>query len=75
MEDEESGKSVKFKLSNLDSGYDYIRVFYERTSSKQWIKASTSLFYMIDQNFPIINGESNLTIREETVIPYFGIRS
>jgi hypothetical protein len=33
MEDEAAGKSVKFKLSGLDSGYDYIRVFYERTSS------------------------------------------
>jgi hypothetical protein len=33
MEDELANKSIKFKLSNIDSGFDYIRVFYERTSS------------------------------------------
>jgi hypothetical protein len=47
MEDESANKSIKFKLSNIDSGFDYIRVFYERTSSGA-NEASTTLFYMID---------------------------
>lgn len=68
MQDEQAGKSVKFKLTGLDSGYDYIRVFYERTSSSS-DQATTTLFYMIDQNFPIINGESDLIITgEESVL-------
>jgi hypothetical protein len=33
MQDEDAGKSVKFLLNGIDSGFDYIRVFYERTST------------------------------------------
>jgi hypothetical protein len=33
MQDEVADKSIKFKLTGLDSGFDYVRVFYERTSS------------------------------------------
>lgn len=64
MEDENANKSVKFELTDIDSGFDYIRVFYERTSSGA-DQASTSLFYMIDQNFPIINGRCELTLTGE----------
>ena len=64
MEDENANKSVKFELTDIDSGFDYIRVFYERTSSGA-DQTSTSLFYMIDQNFPIINGKCELTLTGE----------
>lgn len=64
MEDENANKSVKFELTDIDSGFDYIRVFYERTSSGA-DQASTTLFYMIDQNFPIINGKCELTLTGE----------
>jgi hypothetical protein len=47
MQDEDAGKSVKFLLSGIDSGFDYIRVFYERTSTGN-DQASSTLFYMID---------------------------
>jgi hypothetical protein len=47
LEEENSDKSVMFTLSELDSGFDYVRVFYERTSSGQ-SQASTTSFYMID---------------------------
>lgn len=64
MEDENANKSVKFKISDIDSGFDYLRVFYERTSTGN-DRASTTLFYMIDQNFPIVNGECTLTLTGE----------
>jgi hypothetical protein len=33
LQDENSGKSIKFTLSNLDPGFSYIRVCFERRSS------------------------------------------
>lgn len=69
MEDNVAGKSIKFKLQNIDSGFDYVRVFYERTSSGNDQVAST-LFYMIDQNFPIVDNCCDITlIGEEQVLP------
>lgn len=64
MEDENANKSVKFKISDIDSGFDYLRVFYERTSTGN-DRAATTLFYMIDQNFPVVNGECTLTLTGE----------
>lgn len=32
-QDENSGKLVQFRLSNIDSGYDYVTVYYTRTTS------------------------------------------
>ena len=61
MQDENAGKSVSFKLSGLDGGFDYIRVFYERTSSDN-SGATATAFFMIDQNFPISNGTSTITL-------------
>jgi hypothetical protein len=47
MQDENAGKSVSFELSGLDGGFDYIRVFYERTSSDN-SGATATAFFMID---------------------------
>lgn len=33
IENENSGKTIKFDISNLDSGYDYIKVYYTRQTS------------------------------------------
>jgi hypothetical protein len=33
MQDENANKIIKFKLNGLDSGFDYVRVFFERTST------------------------------------------
>jgi hypothetical protein len=33
MEDENSGKSILFKLTNIDLGFDFVRVYYARSSS------------------------------------------
>ena len=69
LEDENAGKSVKFKLSGLDAGFDYVRVFYERTTSGS-DQAAVSEYVMIDQNFPILNGVSEFTITgAEKVVP------
>lgn len=64
MQDENAGKSIKFKLTGIDSGFDYLRVFYERTSSGN-DQASNTGFFMIDQNFPIVNGECTITLTGE----------
>ena len=61
MEDEDAAKSVSFTLKNLDSGFDYVRVFFERSSSDN-SGALTTLYYMIDQNYPIIGNTSNIVI-------------
>ncbi len=54
LEDEQANKNVHFTLTNVDKGFDYVRVFYERTSSGQ-SQASAASYFMIDQNFPILN--------------------
>jgi hypothetical protein len=33
MQDEDAGKSIKFSITGIDSGFDYMRVFYERSST------------------------------------------
>ena len=60
LEDEVSDKQIQFTLSGLDSGFDYVRVFYERATSGQDGVVVKS-YYMINQNFPIIGNEANLT--------------
>lgn len=68
MQDENSDKQVSFTLSGIDSGFDYVRVFYERSSSGN-DEAVTSFFYMIDQNYPIIGNKAEIVITgEETIL-------
>ncbi len=64
MQDENSEKSASFTLNGIDSGFDYVRVFYERVSSDN-SGAVIPLYYMIDQNFPIINGKAEITLTGE----------
>lgn len=68
LENENAGKSVRFKLSNLDGGFDYVRVFYERTTSAADL-AKVTEYYMVDQNFPIVGGicEFDITGNEKSV--------
>lgn len=68
MQDENSDKQISFTLSGIDSGFDYVRVFYERSSSGN-DGAVTPLFYMIDHNYPIIGNKSEIVITgEETIL-------
>ena len=64
MQDEEAGKIIGFTLTGLDSGFDYVRVFYERTSTGNDM-ASSTLFYMVDQNYPITDGTCTITLTGE----------
>lgn len=50
--DENSNKLVRFKLENLDIGYDYIKVMYSRDTSDLDQNRITSV-YTIDQKFKI----------------------
>lgn len=61
MQDEISDKQVKFTLSGIDSGFDYVRVFYERVSSDN-SGAMIPTYHMINQNYPIINGVASMTL-------------
>ena len=64
MQDENSEKSVSFTLNGIDSGFDYVRVFYERVSSDN-SGVVVPLYYMIDQNFIIINGKAEIVLTGE----------
>ena len=68
MQDEISDKQVSFTLSGIDSGFDYVRVFYERVSSDN-SGATVPSYFMIDQNYPIINGTAVITLsgQEQTM--------
>ena len=61
LEDEMTDKQISFTLNNLDSGFDYVRIFYERASSGQGGVTAKS-YHMINQNFPIIGNKANLTL-------------
>ena len=61
MSDEDSKKSIKFKLSNLDTAYDYIRVYYTRTTSDSTQQKVVTAHY-IDDKFQIDNDYCELLI-------------
>ena len=64
LQDEISDKQVQFTLDGIDSGFDYVRVFYERISSDN-SGGIAPLYYMVDQNFPITNGRAIITLSGE----------
>jgi hypothetical protein len=35
IKDENSNKSVRFKLSNIDIGYSYVKIYYTRYSAEE----------------------------------------
>lgn len=68
MSDEIADKSIKFTLSGIDRGFDYVKIFYERRSS-DYSQALLENYFMIKQNFPIRNGKCDITLtgEEETI--------
>lgn len=61
VKDENSNKLIKFTLSNVDSGYSSVRVYYTRyTSDIDGIQVHKN--YLIDHKFPIINTQCSITI-------------
>ena len=69
LQDESTDKRVSFTLSNVDTSFDYIRVFFERSSSDNSGSTIPS-FHMVDQNYPIVNNMAEIIITgEETILP------
>jgi hypothetical protein len=54
LENENTNKAVRFKVSNIDSGFDYIHVYYARSSSGSDL-AIAETYHKVDFNYPIIN--------------------
>jgi hypothetical protein len=61
IEDENTGKSVNFTLTNLDTGFDYVHVLYARSSSGN-DQAAADTYHKILFDYPISNGECKITI-------------
>lgn len=60
MEDESSDKSVTFKLTNLDDAYDFVKVYYTRTTSGK-SQVDVTHAKEIDYKFPIESGIIKIT--------------
>ena len=61
LKDENSNKLISFTLSNVDSGYSSVRVYYTRyTSDTDGVQVHKN--YLIDHKFPIINTQCSVTI-------------
>lgn len=59
--DENSLKGFQLKLTNLDSSYDYVVVYYTRSSGASGVSPITTA-YQIDQKYRIINSECEITV-------------
>lgn len=66
LEDENSGKSVTFKLTNLDSGFDYVHVLYARSSSGNE-QAAVDTYHKVVYDYPAFNGEALITVTGKEV--------
>lgn len=61
MQDENAEKCIKFELTDIDSGFDYVRIFYERVSSDE-SQALANTYFMIDQNFPVLDNTCEILL-------------
>ncbi|MGV8961769.1 MAG: hypothetical protein ACOH2V_00040 [Candidatus Saccharimonadaceae bacterium] len=60
QQDESSYKVIKFKLNNLDLAYDYIHVYYTRSTGDG--DSESVQTYQITDNFKITNNDVQLSI-------------
>lgn len=51
---ENSFKQVNFQLTNIDSSYDYVTVYFSRSTAEQGMNAVTS-YTKIDKKYPVNN--------------------
>ena len=61
LQDESSGKSITFEITNIDSGFDYVHVLYARSSSSN-DQASIDTYHKVIYDYPIVNGKATITI-------------
>lgn len=59
--DESSFKSVRFILSNIDTSYQYLNIYYTRSTSNLYENSVTQAI-KIDQKFPITSTECSIYI-------------
>jgi hypothetical protein len=64
MQDENSGKAILFELSNLDSGFDFVHVYYARSSSAN-NEAPATVYYSILTDYSIEAGKCKICITGE----------
>lgn len=57
IEDENSGKTIQLKINNFDRSYDFIKVYYTRSSSEANIEAIPQAFELMD---PVYVPENNI---------------
>ena len=85
LENENSSKAIKFTLTNIDAGFDFIHVLFSRTSSGDDQAAATT-YHKIWFDFPVDkNGVCDITItgaeniigisRAECAVDYADINS
>ena len=59
--DQPAYKSVQFTVSNIDSGYDYVKVYYTRVTSDTLENKITSA-YRIEHKYPVTSRVCNIII-------------
>ena len=62
---ENSAKQVEFSISNIDSAYDYIKIYYSRSTSENNTNSITE-YKKIVKKFPKTNSKTIITGFEET---------
>ena len=58
--DENSNKIIKFKLKNLDLAYDYINIYYTRSTGND--ESEIVKTYFIEDKFKIVNNDTEISI-------------
>lgn len=61
LRNQNSNKSISFYVSDIDSSYDYLKVYYTRTTSDA-DQNSVASAYKINKKYPVRNGVCTLTI-------------
>jgi len=61
IREESSGKMVKFLLTDLDTAYDYVNVYYSRKTSDMDMVAIIT-YHFIDRKYKIEDGQANIVI-------------
>lgn len=61
MQDEDSCKSISFKITNIDSGFDYVHVLFARSSSGN-DQAAVDNYAKVIFDYPVYNKQADITI-------------
>lgn len=61
LQDENTNKTIKFLLTNIDESYQYVHIYYSRTSSAE-DQAATTRFYKVHYDYPIQYAKSEISL-------------